>query len=242
MGKAVNKNSSISQYYNLRFERKFILKGMYLEDIINSKVLTNEFQFREVYTNRGVNNIYFDDSNYNSYKQNVSGDGLRKKFRLRWYGDEFSKAINPTLEIKKKFGEVGDKYSFKLHNFKLNIDNFSIDEIRQKIIAEINKVGNKELAFSFQNLFPTLFNKYERRYFLSACGRFRITLDYNMKFYNPNYKNYTLSEHLLDDDETIFELKYKTQYDNESRRLTQQLNKRISKNSKYVKGIDIITN
>ena len=43
--------------YNLRYERKFVFEGFYLEDIIQQVVMTNRFGFREVFEERGVNNI-----------------------------------------------------------------------------------------------------------------------------------------------------------------------------------------
>jgi len=241
MEKAANKLIEASKYHSLRFERKFIFQDMYLEDIINHIVLTSPYGFREIFTRRSVNNIYFDDFNYSFYKQNVSGDGDRKKYRLRWYGDDFSMVKKATMEIKKKFGEVGDKYSYKLKNLQLNLNQLSADEVQNAVITELKNTDNRELLFSFQNLFPALYNTYERRYFLSSCGAFRITLDYNMKFYNPHYKDYRISEYTLESQETVFELKYETAHDKESRKLTQKWHNRMSKNSKYVNGIDFIT-
>ena len=89
-----------------------------------------------------------------------------------------------------------------------------------------------------QILTPTLYNSYERRYFLSDCGKFRITIDYNMLFYNPQFKNYKMSEMGLTD--IVLELKYKREYDDESRQLSQEIDCRLSKNSKYVRGIENI--
>lgn len=241
MGKAVSKLRAEARYHDLRFERKFIFEDTYLEDIINQVVYTSEFGFSEIYDRRGVNNIYFDDTNYKFYHQNVAGDGERKKYRLRWYGDTVSEIKNPRLEIKKKFGEVGDKYAIKLKGTRFDLQTQSAEEVRLQLIDILEEQGHGLLALDMKILFPALINRYERRYFLSACGKFRITLDYHMQFYDPNYRIFEKSEYTLENKETIFELKYKPEHDTECRKLTQRLRNRMSKNSKYVKGIDCIT-
>ena len=143
-------------------------------------------------------------------------------------------------EIKKKFGEVGDKFAIKLKGTSFDLNQLSAEAVRKELIPILEQKGHSLLALAMKTLFPALINRYERRYFLSACGNFRITLDYQMQFYNPEYRNFGQSEYTLENKETILELKYKPEYDNESRRLTQQLTRRMSKNSKYVKGIDCI--
>ncbi|TSE06030.1 polyphosphate polymerase domain-containing protein [Aquimarina algiphila] len=236
MEKAVSENFHKPLFHNLRYERKFIFQNIDLNDLIQTIVYTNNFCFEEIYSKRAVNNIYFDDNNYTFYKQNVSGDGIREKYRLRWYNSTPSIIKSPIIEIKKKIGEVGDKFSLKMPSFESNIESLSIDQINSQIIEALKETKNEELIFKLHSLFPTLSNSYERRYFLSSCEKFRITLDFNMIFFNPNnYNDY----HLIDN-EIILELKYNKEYDNESRAITQQINSRLSKNSKYVRGIEII--
>ncbi len=237
MGKAVDNRNSDPSFYNLRFERKFIFEKADAEDIINDVVFTNNFFFKEIYSRRTVNNIYFDDNNLTFYRQNVAGDGWREKYRLRWYGDDFSKLEDPTLEVKKKFGEVGDKYSFELKGFSVNMDSINIDDLNKLIRQNIKDV---KLSSKLYSLFPALYNSYERRYFLSECGRYRITIDFNMKFFNPHYTNFKSSESNLYD--IVLELKYGTKYDDIGRELSQMISSRLSKNSKYVRGIEIIHN
>lgn len=221
-------------YYNLRFERKFIFQRQYVEDIIETVIYANPFLFHEIFERRTVNNVYFDDNEHSFYKMNVSGDGLRDKYRLRWYGENFSRIENSTIEVKKKYGEVGDKYSFKIKGFTADLDYISLDQLNETIQTELK---DPRLLLKFHGLFPTLLNSYERRYFLSNCGKFRITIDYNMSFYNPNCKQYKLTKSTLDD--IILELKYSTENDIESREISQMFNNRLSKNSKYIRGYEI---
>ena len=231
MEKAVVKN-------NHRYERKFIYEHGTPEDLIETIVLSNSFCFREIFHRRTVNNIYYDDQAMSFYHQNVSGDELRDKYRLRWYGDAFEIINNPVLEIKKKYGTVGDKLSFALSGFTHNLQQHPLSETQEKVYQDILSKHTPELALKLSQLNPSLYNSYERRYFLSDCDKFRITIDYNMAFYNPHFTNYESSKAQLTD--IILELKYNVSDDKESRKLTQTLTSRLSKNSKYVRGVDLI--
>lgn len=222
---------------NLRYERKFIFSSTHLEDLVQ-QLYSNSFGFKEIFEKRSVNNVYFDDQNFNFYKQNVSGVGKREKYRLRWYGDNFSKVENPSIEIKKKFGEVGDKIIHKLDNFVLDVNSIDAYNLIGLITDKIHDYPF--LKNSLDQLKPTLFNSYERRYFLSDCAKFRITLDYHQKFYNPYYTNYMSSEQRIEDDIVVLELKYNLVDDTEARLISQEFKSRVSRNSKYVQGIDLI--
>ncbi len=241
MGKNMVKaaNNPKTSFHNLRYERKFIFQNIHIDDLIDTQVFTNSFCFQEIFKKRTINNIYFDDYNYSFYKQNVSGDGLRKKYRLRWYNDLFSEIKKPTIEIKKKFGNVGDKISHKIIDFSVDLESIPVDKINPYLIKHLEKTKQHGLISKLESLHPTLYNSYERRYFLSNCEKFRITLDFNMNFYNPNTfrKNNVIKNQI---DEIILELKYNTEHDSESRVLTQEIDSRLSKNSKYVRGLDFI--
>ncbi len=229
--------SSILSEDNLRYERKYICSSAYLEDLVQD-LFSNSYGFEEIFEKRRINNVYFDDCNYNFYKQNVSGIGTREKYRLRWYGDNFSLIKNPSIEIKKKFGEVGDKITHKLGDLVLDIKSLSIYNLMEIVTNEIE--DNPLLKNRLQQLQPALYNSYERRYFLSDCKKFRITLDFHQRFYDPYYTNYVASERRIEDDIVVLELKYNLNDDGEARGISQEFEYRVSRNSKYVQGIDLI--
>ena len=237
MAKAPSNIKEIPLYHSLRFERKFIFEGMLLEDMISNVVLCNPYCFKEIFHRRSVNNIYFDDQNMSFYRQNVAGDANREKYRLRWYGDEFTQVTKPTFEIKKKFGETGDKYSYKLKETSFNLIDTQAEGAQTIIEDAFLAEENIALYNNLRQLQPALYNTYERRYFLSHCERFRITLDYNMSFYNITSSDFLGSK--ISADDIVLELKYERAHDDESRNLTQHLPVRLSKNSKYVRGVDL---
>lgn len=234
MEKVVNSDSNNK---TLRYERKFIFENILLEDLISTIVYTNPYGFQEIYHQRAVNNIYFDDSELSFYHQNVSGIGLRKKYRLRWYSKDFYNVHEPTFEIKRKYGELGDKYLFKMPKFKVDLEKNSPEDIQKLITIYLTKSNNKELALKLHSLSPALYSSYLRRYFLSSCKKFRITLDYQISFTNTHQISFnsTLKE-------IVLELKYDEKDDMEARIVSQNIHSRLSKNSKYVRGIDLINN
>jgi SPX domain protein involved in polyphosphate accumulation len=234
MGKVVNNIHT----QNLRYERKFVYQDMYPEDLIALEVLTNSFCFREIFHRRTVNNCYFDDAGMSCYHQNVAGDEKRDKYRLRWYGDDFSQIVNPIFEIKKKHGTVGDKLSFPFKNLKIKLDTASSQDLLKATKEAAKKNNFLALSIAIDLLRPSLYNSYERRYFLSHCKKFRITVDYNMLFYNPLANKYTMTKRAFKD--IVLELKYTTNDDKEARLLTQELSARLTKHSKYVRGVDAI--
>lgn len=223
------------QNSNIRFERKFLFQNCHVQDIIQS-VYRNSYSFQEIHHKRQVNNIYFDDSNYTFYKQNVEGVADRKKLRLRWYGEKMLTIENPTLEVKKKMGEAGDKDSFRLNEVSFDLGKQTADDVHRLLIEETQQ--NLAIHNKLKQLHSTLINTYERRYFLSFCGRYRITVDFNQAFYNPNYITLSNSQRKIDD--IVLELKYATADDNEARQVSQQIKTRLSKNSKYVNGINLL--
>lgn len=222
---------------NFRYERKYIFQTDYLNDLIDQLFL-NSFSFTEIYNQRKVNNVYFDDYNFNYYKQNVAGIGTREKYRLRWYGEDFSKISSPTIEIKRKYGEVGDKISHKMKNLTYDLLLGDAFNLKQVLIDRLD--DHSFLLNRLHLLHPALFNSYERRYFLSACEKFRVTLDFNQVFYNPSLPIYGETEKHINNQIVVLELKYALEDDMEARKISQQFNSRVSRNSKYVQGIDLI--
>lgn len=230
-------NSAAPKPYapNLRHERKFVYERGEAEAIIEN-VCRNPFGFQEVFYLRKVNNIYFDDANFNFYKQNVEGVANRKKLRLRWYGNESSQIQDPNIEIKIKQGEVGDKVSHKLKGLSFDLQQQSSREVHEELIK--TTTSKTRLHQALCSLQPALLNTYERRYFLSFCGKYRITIDFNQEFYNPNYQSYQQSKIKIDD--VILELKYALEDDKVAREVSQGIGPRLSKNSKYVRGINLL--
>ena len=218
--------------HGLRCERKFLVGDLSVDELENI-ILHHPAIFRPVFSERFVNNIYFDSLEFISYHQSIEGLDQRKKVRVRWYGDLSGRIKNPVLETKKKWGNVGKKETRPLSSFEFE-DFFSEAEsldLNKKVT--LNENLKKDLYF----LEAKLINRYNRKYFLSANGRYRITLDFNIHFYpvrpSPSafFKNTTCEPY------SVLELKYKHINDNEAQKITSHLPFRLAKSSKYVSGV-----
>ena len=202
-------------------------------NVIESIVKSHPAMFHKIYYKRNINNIYFDTTDFSSYIDNIEGVRDRRKVRIRWYGELLGVCKNPVLEIKYKKGLLGWKERHNLHDFVLNLENrFIFKELLKKKSFDLKKL---DLHF----LTPTLLNRYERTYYLSFDRKYRITLDSKIEFFSINpirdyFKTY------CDEEKTVIELKYDQQYDRGAKDITQHLPFRVTKNSKYVTGIDRI--
>lgn len=219
---------------NFRYERKYVVpKSMPIKELV-AIVKGNSGFFKEVFYERQVNNIYFDTNGYKFYFDNVDGVADRQKARIRWYGDTFGAIKRPKLEIKIKNGVVGDKWTFDLNPFILNNSITGRDLQRLFTSSELPR----PIYEMVRDLNPTLVNAYSRRYFVSANGKFRITLDYNVRYHNIKSRMNNFAKKAQSDPFNVVELKYGLEDDSLANQLSNQFPFRLSKNSKYVNGVN----
>ena len=218
---------------DFRYERKFLLEGLD-RHLVKAMVKSHPGMFSEIYHPRTVNNIYLDSVDFDSYSANVVGISERIKARVRWYGDEMHKIAGPVLEFKIKSGFLGKKDRFTLEPFVLD-EGFSSRYFRN-FIRESELPG--EVKASLAALDVVLLNRYRRTYFLSADKKFRITIDTDMEYYRiAGLRNSYLSR-ISDRNSGVVELKYDPVDDVRAERITSAFPFRVTKNSKYVQGID----
>lgn len=208
----------------MRFERKYVIEHLTLAETCQL-IKLHPAGFRQAFPPRVVNNIYLDTLNYSAYQDNLKGIGQRKKTRLRWYGHSSFADTPLQLEEKIKAGVLGYKKTFALPAASID------SSIQELLPTQITK---------HQNLRPTLFNQYHRQYFLSADQKFRITIDTHLCFGTPNFSPQQTIGHQLNH-RIILELKYEEAAARYQDKITQHLPFRLSKNSKYVIGVELIT-
>jgi len=215
-----------------RYERKYYLSG---EDYgyVRTLILSHPASFRGVFYPRMINNIYFDTPGFDFFYDNVNGDYIRKKIRIRWYDETFAHQKKLTLEYKLKKGLLGDKISYPLTDIYTG-DGFEFGQMRNEI--KVNhlpiQVGNELLTN-----YPTLLNRYLREYFVSDDNKIRITLDKDLSFFRIHSgKNYfRINYHLSSD--LIMEMKYDPVDEPIANSISQDFPFRITKSSKYVIGV-----
>jgi hypothetical protein len=220
---------------NFRYERKFFISNAD-RNFVEKKVLMHPAFFSEIFHERYVNNIYYDFVTLNNFFDNIDGNMYRTKYRIRWYGDMLKLIKKSKLEIKIKKGFVGTKITFKLCEFKVNngIINYEFKNVIRD--SEIDPVTK----FSLKEQVPVLLNRYRRKYYATKDNKFRITIDDNQAFYKINTLNNTFLCNHTDTDNIILELKYDKEYESLASEITNKLPFRLTKSSKYSRGIQML--
>lgn len=155
-------------------------------------------------------------------------------------------AARVTFEIKRKQGQLGVKDSWSMGEF-------AIEEIPAlawalcsgrkggapdgPTIVRPSATLPPRLLSDLAAMRPVLYNRYRRRYFLSADGRFRLTLDHRMAFRQilpaadgPPGRAFRAGG-------SVLELKYAAEDDERLRRLMLDFPFRMARSSKYVSGM-----
>ena len=201
------------------------------------KVKSHPSLFNEIFHKRQVNNIYLDSIELDNYRANLRGSPTREKTRIRWYGDLFQTIDKPALEIKRRFGLVGDKLVYPLNPIEIS------KQYCWQAIVESQKTSTNqkesELLVIIDKLscqVPSISNSFYRRYFLSSNRKFRITIDNEINYFATNtgwINPFSIKEHHI-----IMELKYDPEDAKEAPNVSNYFPFRLARNSKYVNGIN----
>ena len=233
---ALETHSGESNPTSTRYERKFVVPESLRSQFL-LKLLTNPSIVRKAYPDRWVQSIYFDDDRLSAYHENVMGSSIRAKFRLRWYG-----AIDtplPTkfrLEIKRRAGTVGTKELYYMSDLPAQvISNWR--QLRAEIVAALKE---ERVGCNFKFLSPVLVCSYQRSYYICPQLDLRVTIDRSIGY--ENYSNFCnrLGQKRLRQKlkSCVIEVKYPIEKNREASKFLQEFNLRLSRNSKYVIGIE----
>lgn len=197
-----------------RYENKYVvpITGLYE---IKRKLILNGYIIK--HKPNIINNLYFDVDD-RSFVENIEGERIRKKIRLRWYGD-FHEITNPTLEFKIKNGNLGKKNRFKVKSV-FNLEN--LDEI-------VKYVNERFTINSSKYLFPKTINQYHRDYYV--FNNHRVTIDSNITYFKPYNLSLKKRERI-----GVIELKY-SNTNNENKKILELSELKLTKYSKFVNGV-----
>lgn len=217
---------------NLRFEKKFVAEGFTLAEVL-ARVRRLPSAFREVYPPRTVNNIYLDSPSRGDYHAHVNGVANRSKTRVRWYGQPRGLVEQPRLELKQKRGMVSGKESHALPPLSINGS-----PVRPLLEAAFGRATlPATLRPALRRLEPALLNRYQRHYFLSRDGDFRLTVDHGLEFAGIPQHGWP-AIYSLSAAPVIIELKFGTDLAEHANLVTNALPFRVARFSKYVAGIE----
>jgi SPX domain protein involved in polyphosphate accumulation len=216
---------------NFRFERKFLTQEL-SQERVEWIIKNHSMNFKEIFLPRTINNIYFDTLGLDNLNDNIDGQTLREKYRIRWYGNMFGKIEKPTLEVKIKNGSVGKKVSFLLNSFELN-DKFS----RNTILNSIDKkIDNTVVKLRLINMQPVLLNSYSRSYYLSNDKKVRLTIDKDLTYSSIRYFKNNFTTIRKDKSTVILEVKYNSADEVFVKDKIDFSPLMLTKSSKYVQG------
>ena len=219
----------------MRYERKFEVPLGHC-NVISTFLLSQGF--KEIFKERKVNSIYYDDYDFSNYQNSENGIKDRTKIRARYY-DSGKDGFN--LEYKLK----NDNLNWKI--FKTSNPN-EIGSLFPVYIAGKEQLFNEiKLPSSINTIFkPKVLVSYLRKYFLSRNQNLRITIDFQIKFFSSKLSNNRIDigierNHFKD----VLEIKYQesisSNYDFIDF-LCQEFNFDLSRSSKYCYAINSIFN
>jgi SPX domain protein involved in polyphosphate accumulation len=221
------------QTREFRYERKFVVDQLDAHQV-RALVRLHPSMFYEPYPPRYVNNLYLDTHDMKNYFDNVHGAGERRKVRLRWYGGLFRDIQEPMLEFKIKSGLVGTKHIYPFAPFTL--DNRFCHRYYQEILREADLSESVRLYMCGLNV--VLCNRYYRWYFATRDQRFRVTIDTHMAYYQVRKVNNHFMHKYVDHNHVVVEMKYQKPLDVQAGRVAAFFPFSMTKNSKYVTGIE----
>lgn len=217
---------------NTRHEMKFILDEVRLCGA--EEWMRQSTSCQEVYEVRNVNSLYFDDAAYSSIRDNLMGLANREKLRLRWYADTHgNNFLAPKVEVKTRTGRVGYKSAVPFENADADFLSIPYQQLYAELRARLPQHHDLPLNRFF---IPTLYVSYDRTYFESPNG-VRITIDRNIKFFDPDQHQTPSTSLAHDYNRIIMELKFTPEQKQHVAGLLRGSNLTPQRHSKYVAGL-----
>ena len=154
-----------------------------------------------------VRSLYFDSIDDECLYQKQSGDLLRKKIRLRTYGDDANNTVR--FEIKRKYGQIVKKDAATISKedaAEICLGNYAI------LLDKNNPVLNEIYTTFVTKLYkPKVIVEYKRVAFILPISNIRVTFDQDLR---SNINHLDLFSPVKDlmpvviEDKQILEIKY----------------------------------
>lgn len=216
---------------SLRYERKFQVDHLALP-LVREIIRAHPAGWRPLYPDRTIHNLYFDTPGLTTHAHNLLGASARRKVRVRWYGDSAADVAQPTLEIKRRLNQLGDKLSYPVTAW----DWQSLRVLTQEVRTHVPDAPA---------LVPQLYNRYRRAYYGTGDGRFRLTVDWSLTYLplalvSAGSLPGALARSRYVQPGIVVELKYAAEDDETALRIAEHIPFRITKKSKYATGMLVV--
>ena len=183
-----------------------------------------------------VRSIYFDDWRLTMCQANLDGIGRRKKVRIRWYDSVYP--------LSKVFFEIKWRNNWVTGKRRLEIGSKTgLQDITYKdLISQLKDIlfdEYKEMLFCFPE--PVIIVEYKREHFVSVDEKYRLTLDYDMVFYDQmGVQKPYLESPVPMLDMAILECKTAQTEANNLKSILYPFTPCVSRFSKYVTGCNML--
>lgn len=157
---------------DVRRELKFPLTGCSAAEA-RALLMLHPACFRPAFPERTVSSLYLDEPGLSGARAGLEGETRRRKTRIRWYGPLLGPVASPALELKLKRGFLGAKIVRPLPPFVAG-GGFGTGEAQA--LFDAAALG-PAVRLAVKGLRLAAAVSFRRAYFLSADGRFRATLD-----------------------------------------------------------------
>ena len=183
-----------------------------------------------------VRSIYFDDARLSACRANLSGLSRRQKIRLRWY-DAMLPDKQVFFEIKWRTNRITGKHRLQLETDR-PLHTWSYRQIHDSLL---DSLPPRYLTAVLANCEPVMIIEYKREHFASTDGCLRVTLDYDVAYYDQTGKP-SISTAFVQRLEGLVVLEGKCPLGRESelRRLFHPFAPRAGSCSKYVHGCRVL--
>ena len=179
-----------------------------------------------------VNSIYFDDAGLSAYRESVEGNGRRAKVRLRWYGSENTDG-RFHFEVKRRSDIAVGKERLAIAS-QNPLSRLPFRDILRELSGTLPE---KHRALLMSRPEPVLITEYKREYFQARHDTVRITLDYDVTWYDQSGKHRPGKKFGVRDPEmVIVEGKSPVGKEIQLPQLLFPLSPRVTRSSKYVMG------
>jgi hypothetical protein len=218
--------------HDSRLEVKFI--GDELEyQRLRAWIRIHSSGFHQPYSPRRINNVYFDPHNYTSLETSLNGSSERWKVRYRWYGHS-PLPSSGKLEIKCKRNVYGWKLSFPV-DLTIGPTQAQWNHTIHKLTAQLEPAAQLWLHRAPR---PLLINRYHREYFATGDEHVRLTLDTDESVYDQRYGATINVDRPANIPRLIIvEVKCSREHRQQASDIIQSLPLRVSRHSKFVKGV-----
>lgn len=179
-----------------------------------------------------VRSLYFDDASLSACRANLDGLGQRTKLRLRWY-DSLVPNDRFFMEIKWRKNLVTGKHRYEIQS-DTPLNDLSLREIYTRLLQVAPEKNLREVLRYTE---PVIVVQYKREHFVSPDAALRLTLDYDLQFYDHmTKKRFAMRFPKKMDGFCVVEGKTPIGREQELKALLHPLTQRADRCSKYVHG------